>query len=113
MPIPVAVITAVTPLVVKGIPALVQTAVDAYTKIRDRKKPKNPTTTANLQGLQERVANLEERADALEGSLESQADLIVELTKHNATLMRWILALTVFSVLSGGTAIAALLLAVL
>ncbi len=63
--------------------------------------------------LRTAITDIQERLDAQEANAESQAELIVQLTNHNAALVRWLPILVIVSVISGGVAIAALLLAIL
>ena len=59
------------------------------------------------------VTELQERLDTLEGNDEAQAELIAQMTRHEAALLRWLMVLGLTSVVTGAVAITALIVAVL
>ena len=66
-----------------------------------------------LDDMKEHFNAADERFDDLEAVVESQAELIVHLTSHNATLARWVLILGIGLGLSIAVAIASLVLALI
>ena len=67
----------------------------------------------NLGTLRTAISDLEQRLGTHETNAESQAALVVQLTRHNASLVRCLFVLVLVSAVSGGIAIAALLLTIL
>ena len=99
--------------VLPQIPALIRASAQAYDKIINRKRFQKSDSSADsdsIRALRTAVDEIEERLETQEAVTESQAELIVQLTKNNAVLGRWLLLMSVGLALSGGLAIAALLL---
>ena len=99
--------------VLPQIPALIRASAQAYDKIRNRKrfqKSDSSVYSDSIRALRTAVDEIEERLETQEAVTESQAELIVQLTRNNAVLGRWLLLMSVGLALSGGLAIAALLL---
>jgi hypothetical protein len=71
------------------------------------------TGKADIGILRTKLVNIEGRLEAEESGSVAQAELIVQLTNHNAALARGVLILATVSVISSGVAIAALVLAIL
>ena len=111
MPLPV-LATTVLKLFIPQIPALIRASTQAYDKIRSRKRPQK-SDADTIQVLRSALNDVQERLDAQEEATESQAELIVQLTRNNAILGRWLLFTAIGLVLSSGIAIAALVLAML
>ena len=85
-------------------------------KFKDPKPPPQTQDTTNreeIQVLRAQVEQLQERLDTQEENAEAQAELIVQLARHNASLVRWLLLMAIGLALSSGVAIAALILAFL
>ena len=66
-----------------------------------------------MQALRSDVDAIQERLGEQENATEAQAELIMQLTRSNAILVRWLLYLTIGISLSGMVATAGVLLAVL
>ena len=108
-------------------PDLAVAGLKVFEKIRNMRKPPGDAEGVDIHDLQAAVTNIlaqldvvkerfqvaDERFEALADAAESQAELIVRLTNHSATLARWLLFLATVSVISSGVAIAALVLAIL
>ena len=112
MPLPVIASVALK-FVLPQIPALIRASAQAYDKIRNRKrfqKSDSSVYSDSIRALRTAVDEIEERLETQEAVTESQAELIVQLTRNNAVLGRWLLLMSVGLALSGGLAIAALLL---
>jgi hypothetical protein len=100
----------------KEVPALIRAGTELYNRIRNQKCPRTRTDGSealSIQALNATVTNIEERLETAEVNAESQAALLMQLAKHNAVLVRWLFALAAFAVVSGGVAVAALLMVVL
>ena len=114
MPLPIAALTGLAFL--KEVPALVKAGVAVYDRIRNRKPPLKSQDTAGADGIQElraAVEDIQQRLETQESSTESQAELLLQLTKHHAVLVRWLIFTAIGLALTSGAAIAALLLALL
>ena len=111
-------------------PHLAEAALKVFERTKSLRKPQKPqgyaaevdnhdldAAVANVQeqlnAVQESLLAVDERVDALEGVVESQAELIVHLTRHNVSLGRWVLLLATALAISSGIAIAALVLTIL
>ena len=113
-------------------PVLAEAALSVVERMKNRPKPQPPelqddigeleindfhavvtNVRERLDALQEQFLAVDERLDALESVVESQAELIVQLTNHNATLARWVLILAIALAITSGVAIASLLLTIL
>ena len=115
MPLP-AVATTVLKLFIPQIPALIRASAQAYDKIRNRERPQKSHCIAdsdNIQVLRSALNDIQGRLEMQEDATEAQAELIVQLTRHNAILGRWLLFTVIGLVLSIGVAIAALSLTML
>ena len=112
MPFPPLIITGLG-LLLKEAPTLIRIGEKILNKFKDPKPPPADSDTANreeIQALRAQVEQLQERLDTQEESAEAQAELIVQLAKHNASLVRWLLLMAIGLALSSGVAIAALIL---
>lgn len=114
MPLPFVVGSILTFL--KVAPTLVRAGTEIYDRIRNTEKSrqiKNDVVTEDMRVLRTEVEYLQQRLETQEANAEAQADLIVQLTRHNADLVRWLLFMAIGLALSSGVAVAALLLALL
>ena len=110
------IVGALVSLLVREAPALVQAGTEIYDHIRNRRRSRTAQSdaeTVNIQALSTAITNIAERIEALEDTSESQADLVVMLSKHNAILARWLLILGIVATISAGVATAALILVIL
>ena len=100
----------------KASPHLVRASVEIYEKVKKRKRPQPSQGTADadtIPMLRTAVEDIQQRLETQEASTESQAELIVQLTRHNAALARWLFYMGMGLALSSGVAVAALILTLL
>ena len=113
MPFPVLIGTGLG-ILLKESPTLIRIGEKILDSFKNRKRSPHTKGTAyeeEILALRAQVEYLQERAETQEENAEAQAELIVQLTKHNANLVRWLFYIAVGMALSGGIAIAALILA--
>ncbi len=97
---------------IKHAPKLMEEGRKIYESVRSRRRPQ--TSSAPVKSdLHSTVENLQERLEALEVYNESQAALIADMTRYQASLMRWLSGLALLSVATGAVALTAFLVAVL
>ena len=99
--------------VLPQVPALIKASVQAYDTIRNGKRPtksKGAADSDTINTLRTAVEDIEKRLETQEAATESQAEIIVQLTKHNAVLGRWLLLVSVGMALSTGIGLTGLLL---
>ena len=92
--------------------------MDATVKLVDRISARQPrrlrrdtTEPDDVPSLRTDIAELQERLDVLEGNDEAQAELIAQMARHEAALLRWIIILSLISVVTGIVAIVGLVVA--
>ena len=115
MPLPALISTGLG-LLLKESPTLIRMGEKILDQFRDRRQFPRTQDTANreeIQALQAQVEHLHQRLEVQESNTEAQAELIVQLTRHNASLVRWLIYIVVGLALSGGVAIVALILTLL
>ena len=114
---------------IMGAPELVEAGKSLYDRVRGRKRERESDMTANTVPLRPDsvLAELQERVYALESSEEAQVELIArmtdyqkaqaevlaQVTRNQAALVRWGLALALVVVFLGGVSVAALIVALL
>ena len=114
MPLPIAIGSALAFL--KVAPTLIRAGTEIYDRIKNGQKSRQTQNTASAEDvrmLRTEMERLQQRLETQEENTEAQAELIVQLTRHNATLVRWLLYMAIGLALSSGVAIAALLLTLL
>ena len=101
---------------IKAAPKMMDSAVKLYENMSGR-QPRRPSRGTNkvddIPALREDLTELQKHLDMLENNDKAQADLIAQMTRHQAALTRWLIMLTLTSVVTGIVAIAALVVAVL
>ena len=100
---------------IREAPALVYAGAQVYESIKARRqarKSQDNVEGADIQALTATIEDIAGHVEAVEETSESQADIVFQLVKHNATLVRWLFILTVSGLISSGVAIAALLLVI-
>ena len=111
----VATLVAIVPLV-REIPALARAGSEIYNKLKNQRQSQEShgdDSTDAIQELRTDVENIQQRLEVQEASTEAQVEIIVQLTRHNAVLARWLLFMAIAFALTSGVAIAALLLTLL
>ena len=101
---------------VRAAPKMMDSAVKLYQSLSERKPRRAPQGTSkvdDIPALRADVTELQERLDTLEDNNEAQAELITQMTRHEAGLLRWLIVLAFTSVVTGVIAIAAIVVAVL
>ena len=114
---------------IMGAPELVEAGKSLFDRVRGRKRERESGMIANTVPLRPDsvLAELQERVYALESSEEAQVELIArmtdyqkaqaevlaQVTRNQAALVRWGLALALVVVFLGGVSVAALVVALL
>ena len=101
---------------IKAAPKVMDSAVKLYDSVSGRQRrrpPRDAAQTDDIPTLRADVTELQERLDALEGNDEAQAELIAQMSRHEAALLRWLMVLGLTSVGASAVAIVALVFAVL
>ena len=98
------------------VPKVMDAAAGLYETMRGMPRRRPPRGTSKADGiptLRADVTELQERLDTLEDNNEAQAELITQMTRHAAGLLRWLIVLALTSLVAGIIAIAAIVVAVL
>ena len=100
---------------IKAAPKIAEETRKWYDSARGR-EPRRSSDGApkgdSLPMLRADLKEVQERLDASESNEQAQAKLIDGMARHQAGLVRWVMALTVVAVLTSGAAIAALVIVV-
>lgn len=102
--------------IVTAVPRVMETAVDVYDSVRGQRRPRPGRIAAgpnDLGALRGDLVKLEERVDSLEGRSEVQAELIAQMTRHDAALLRWLIVLTLVLFVTVAVAAVAIVFAIL
>lgn len=99
--------------IVTAVPRVMETAVDVYDTVRGQKRPRSARRASGPGDLSKDLQDLEERVDSLEGRSEVQAELIAQMTRHDAALLRWLIVLTLVLFVTVAVAAVAIVLAIL
>lgn len=100
---------------IKATPKIARESREWYDRIRGG-QPRQPSGDTpegdSLPALRADLKEVQERLDVSESNEQAQAELITQMARHQAGLVRWVMALTVVAVLTSAAAIAALVIVV-
>lgn len=101
--------------IIKAAPKIAEETRKWYDSARGR-QPRQPSEGApkgdGIPALRADLKVVQERLDVSESNEQAQAELITRMARHQAGLVRWVMALTVVAVLTSVAAVAALVIVV-
>ncbi len=102
--------------VIKAAPKLAEVGAKIYETARGtqrNRQARNNNVTTNGGTSDKEFSALQDRLDALEDNGEAQAEIIAQMARHQAALVRWVIVLGLSSIVTGAIAVTALVIAVL
>ena len=100
---------------IKAAPRLVESGLKLHDTV-GRRQPRHSAETApegdGVAAWRATVAELHERIDSLEDNERALGELVVQMARQHTQLVRWVMALTVVSLLTSVATITALVIAV-
>lgn len=97
---------------IKAAPILMESTRKLYESVRNRPPRTSQPSKANsddIPTLRADLSELQERTNSLEANNEEQAELIAQMARHQAAMLRWLTILALTTVVTGAVAIAALI----